>query len=405
MRRLLLLGFFLLNPLTIYTGDTTEITPPSFFLLPAEIIDSYFPQSSMYFIPDDPSYSTIIQRAALYEKRHDFRQASKFYLMAYNKAKGTEKAPYLLFKQSVLLENAQATISGLRDIIELYPSFLLIDAVRYELAIRLYMNEDYDRATEFLQEILEHEESGVMIFSPYVWTFLGIVSSAQGDFDQSIEYIRSSLEVITRVGVFQKEQLSIRNYLELAKAMIELEEFEHLHDLLTRILGTAFLEVHQQEALLLLAKFYELSGMEAHAFWTYSQLSQQFPSSIFSLKAEESADRLSEAGEGTAPDQEIGVFDGSLLTGHYKIGQEEILKPYAEEYFIQLGSFSDEKNAENLARKLIEQGYIVFYVEALVDGKKVFRVRVGAGHTSLEAERLLQELSGLGYQGFIVHER
>jgi len=410
--------FFLVSP--GYTDDVDEEdrTDSSLvFLLPKEIIDSYFPQSGMYFIPEDRSYSSLIQRAQNYEKRNNFRRASKCYFLAYKKVQNTKKAPYIRFKQSTLLDKLDASIAGLKEILEKYPSFPFIDAVRFELAIRLYMKNDYESAVIFLKEIENHEKSESLIFTPYVYTFLGIISSALNNFTQAVEYYYSSLDILTVHGTPRKELLVMRNYLEISRAMIELKEYDHIADLLRRIMGSSSSELFKQEALLLLAQYYKDTGDETMAYSAYLKLIQGFPESIFILKAEDNLEELSVADTEAELLQISGIFDESLLSGTYKIGdeaesvtvsremQEDSPERYTVGYFIQLGSFSEEKNAENLILILREQGFPAFSMKASVDNKTMFRVRVGSLATLQEAEEIMQSLISFGYQGYIVREK
>ncbi|MFH0790849.1 MAG: SPOR domain-containing protein [Candidatus Omnitrophota bacterium] len=72
-------------------------------------------------------------------------------------------------------------------------------------------------------------------------------------------------------------------------------------------------------------------------------------------------------------------------------------------YTVQVGSFTKQKNADRLMRKLLEKGYSA-YIEDTVSGEKedIYRVRVGRYHSLKEAEELRDKLSLQGYPTKII---
>jgi tetratricopeptide (TPR) repeat protein len=67
-------------------------------------------------------------------------------------------------------------------------------------------------------------------------------------------------------------------------------------------------------------------------------------------------------------------------------------------YSVQIGSFSNSLNAQNLTEKLLKSGYPA-YVEqgSNVSGAKIYRVRVGKLQSRQEAENLNKKLAQEGY--------
>jgi outer membrane protein assembly factor BamD (BamD/ComL family) len=63
-------------------------------------------------------------------------------------------------------------------------------------------------------------------------------------------------------------------------------------------------------------------------------------------------------------------------------------------YAVQVGSFSDANNAENIIRELTSKGYDAYMAES---GAKMFRVKVGKFKTLQEAAQTEAKLSGEGY--------
>ena len=334
---------------------------------------------------------------------------------AYKKVANTKKAPYILFKQSILTENLDACISGLKEIINKYPEFPLINAVRYVLTLKLYVKKDYEAAIFYLEEIENQEILGIYIFTPYVYTLLGLVNYDLHNYEQAIAYYNESNKMLSNHGSFQSDLPIVRNYLEISKTLLSLKDdkYSYIEDLLQRIFGTSSSSLYKQEALFILAQYYEDTGDALLAYSVYLQLIQDYPTALLSLEAKKRIDTM-EAPEADGSFQFTGIYDESILDGTFELGkppaeeerfEEEIGEIASHKFFIQVGSFTERKNAENLFRMLGEKGYSAIIIEATIDKKKVYRVRVGSFPTSQEAEKKMGVLLNSGYQGFIVKEK
>ncbi|MDD5166227.1 MAG: SPOR domain-containing protein [Candidatus Omnitrophica bacterium] len=71
-------------------------------------------------------------------------------------------------------------------------------------------------------------------------------------------------------------------------------------------------------------------------------------------------------------------------------------------YTVQIGSFTNPANANNLCNRLINKGYDAYSEEAGTDGKKVYRVRVGRLKSRSEAVEIRNKLSLEGYPTNII---
>lgn len=69
---------------------------------------------------------------------------------------------------------------------------------------------------------------------------------------------------------------------------------------------------------------------------------------------------------------------------------------------VQLGSFSDARNAERLAAKLREQGFPAFLSRLSTDDGALQRVRVGPQKDRESAEQVARRLADLGQRGQVV---
>jgi tetratricopeptide (TPR) repeat protein len=399
-------------------SDEHDIRTGVIFFLPERIIDSYFPWGKMYLIPDDPDFAASIKRAEEFERKNDFRQASRYYFLAYRKAENTPKAPYILFKQSTILEDTDQSIKGLTEILEVYPGFPLIDAVRFELAKNYFIQKKYANASRLLEDIENNEKDTYPIFTPYVYTFLGAISYKVKDYEKAASYYVQANEMLAS-GDPAADRISIlNNYFELSRALTQSNDLENAETLLIRLLGSVQSDILKQEALLQLGFLYKKKGDIDGAYAAFNSIVQGYPGTLFALKAEKSIEEelgVRNKDAGLAPMD--GIFDMAVLGGTYTVGEKEETQDEEEEevpeggqsvlegFAVQLGSFSDEKNADKLVSVLIEKGFEAYSKSASIEGEVVIRVRVGTVSSREDAEELNKALNNIGYQGFIVEEK
>ena len=154
-----------------------------------------------------------------------------------------------------------------------------------------------------------------------------------------------------------------------------------------------------------------------NAYSAYYWLIQSYPGSLFAIKAREGIEELNINEDDFQPVIISGIYDESLLNGTYRLGDKaeqrpgeggeegEAVQAAVEGYAVQLGSFSEEKNAENFIDVLKERGFSAYSITAVIENGTVFRVRVGAVASLKEAEEMKKTLEDMGYQGFIVKEK
>jgi tetratricopeptide (TPR) repeat protein len=386
------------------------------FFLPQEFDRRYFPGGDHYMIPVDTNTEKLVSRAKQYEERGSAERAARYFYLAYKRAQNTPAAPYLLFKYATLLPHVDDSTALLEEITENYPSFPLIDAARYECAKRLYIAGDFEAALAFLSAIEEHELSSVTVFTPYVYTFMGIISIESDDMREAISFFQRSIALLADTGVFQDLNLMVRNHLQIARSYIELEDFSGAENLLLRIFGSAPLSLHRQEALFLLAHASARREDAGRAHALYSQLRGEYPSSVFTLMAADEVQKVEPEPEVGHFTQAVGIFDEAILAGRYfSAGEKTAMKGTdgSEEstsssqragYYIQVGSFSELGNAEKFSASLTAKGFSTLLFETSLEGKIFYRVRVGPIKDRLDADEVMRELSRYGYQGFLIQE-
>lgn len=66
-------------------------------------------------------------------------------------------------------------------------------------------------------------------------------------------------------------------------------------------------------------------------------------------------------------------------------------------YSVQVGAFSEKKNADTLTQKLLQKGYPAFIEESYAQAKTSYRVRVGKANTRQEAIVVEKQLAQEGY--------
>ena len=69
---------------------------------------------------------------------------------------------------------------------------------------------------------------------------------------------------------------------------------------------------------------------------------------------------------------------------------------------VQLGSFSNQENAERLAADLRKQGYAAFLSRLVTDSGALHRVRIGPQKDRESAEAVAAQLAKLGHSGQVV---
>jgi DedD protein len=69
---------------------------------------------------------------------------------------------------------------------------------------------------------------------------------------------------------------------------------------------------------------------------------------------------------------------------------------------VQLGSFSNQANAERLAADLRKEGYAAFLSQLQTDSGKLHRVRVGPQKDRPSAESMAGKLGAKGHNGQVV---
>jgi len=397
-------------------GSASEKNGAVPFLLPAEFQNRYFPDGDLYMIPEEKSIEKLVSQAKQYEERGSAERAARLYFLAFKKVENTPIAPYLLFKYATLLANREESIEVLTQISETHPSFPLVDAARYECAKRLYIAGELEAACVFLSAIEEHELSSATIFTPYVHTFMGIISMASADSREALSFYHRSIAMLAGPGVFQDQDHMVRNYLQIAKAQLEMEAFSEAENLLLRILGSSTSAFHRQEALFLIARAYERRGESGMAHAVYTQLREEYFSSVFTFMAAEEIKKLGSGTEEGRYPPVMGIFDESILMGNYIGGdmKREEEKPSTVDgspffslrsgYYIQVGSFSRRDNAENLSASLAAKGFSAFLLHTVFEGRTFYRVRVGPIQDRNDADLIMRQLRECGYQGFLIRE-
>ena len=73
-------------------------------------------------------------------------------------------------------------------------------------------------------------------------------------------------------------------------------------------------------------------------------------------------------------------------------------------WVVQLGSFSSQQNAQQLADDVSQRGFSAYLTAVDRSGKKLYRVRVGPKPSRPQAEELAGQLNRAGYQGQVTQQ-
>jgi tetratricopeptide (TPR) repeat protein len=402
----LALIFFISSFLTFFLNiaySANEEEP--YFLLPPEIYESYLPSGKSYLIPEDEKTASLLKRARIFEEKHNYRQASKYYLLASRKTKNRAAIPFLLFKYCTLQDDIDASIECLESIVNDYSDFPLIQGVWFEIALRQFGSRRWEAALKSLEEIEKFEGEKNRVFTPYVYTFMGIIKSIKGEYNEALNSYVNSLLLLSSMHDERRVGSIMRNYIEIARCLIELGRYGDAKALLVRIYGTSSLPVLQAETLLLLGEVCEREGEIIPASAAYSRVIEDYPDTLQSLKASGSLGRLGKSKTEYAGYPISGLYDSRLLLGVYGTGVSGTdIVDSKFGYTIQVGSFSLEQNALKLVEELKKRGFPAYSTKANIGGRDVFRVRVGSYRNMREAEPLKKELENLGYKALVLKE-
>jgi len=101
--------------------------------------------------------------------------------------------------------------------------------------------------------------------------------------------------------------------------------------------------------------------------------------------------------EVNAPLTEPNVVNTPKVEPKAEVIKESEISSEKKVYTVQVGAFSTEKNAQNLAKEIRDKGYQTYVVK----GKTLYKVQVGEFKNYQEAQNISQKLKELGYPFFI----
>jgi cell division septation protein DedD len=102
--------------------------------------------------------------------------------------------------------------------------------------------------------------------------------------------------------------------------------------------------------------------------------------------------------EVNAPLTESSVVNTPKVEPEAEVIKESEISSEKKVYTVQVGAFSTEENAQNLAKEIRDKGYQTYVVK----GKTLYKVQVGEFKTSGEAQKISEELKKLGYEIWVI---
>jgi len=97
------------------------------------------------------------------------------------------------------------------------------------------------------------------------------------------------------------------------------------------------------------------------------------------------------------PLTEPSVIKTPTVEPEVKVVKESEIASDKKVYTVQVGAFSKEKNAHNLAKEIRDKGYQTYVVK----GRTLYKVQVGEFKSYEEAQNISQKLKELGYPIFV----
>ncbi|MDL2263381.1 SPOR domain-containing protein [Synergistaceae bacterium OttesenSCG-928-I11] len=116
-----------------------------------------------------------------------------------------------------------------------------------------------------------------------------------------------------------------------------------------------------------------------------------------------SASGASSAAQSSAPSRP-GATTGTSSGSAPQVASRPSVQTGAltSKYGVQIGAFTRQEGANSVVEEVTKQGYVAAVSSAESSGKTYHRVRVAAGDTKEEAERLAAELKQKGYPVLVV---
>jgi len=187
-------------------------------------------------------------------------------------------------------------------------------------------------------------------------------------------------------------------YYILALSYLKDGNYLRAWDIFEIILNEAADSRFKEEAILGLGDVYFLREDFRRSGQYYEKLLKEHPDT--KLKAQ-AYYRLAQVGFRAGDNQQAGAYLQKIkaeFPQNIEVRLNNNLPALAEIYYtVQVGSFSEAKNAERLADKLKERGYPAYSEETASRGKAFYRVRVGKFKTRYEAQTQEEQLAKEGY--------
>ena len=386
--------------------------------LPVDIVDVYFPFGKLYRIPENSKISDFLTKADRYKLSGDFRQAYKYYSYAFQRVKNTPAAPYILFKRAYTVSEERIFIKELKNILSEYPNFPLKTAVSFELSLFLYLNNLYKEANYYVTSIVENNESH---FYPYALTLKGYICLNEKNYEEAIHYFFKSIASMREILSCKEYEMQLmNNYLGLAICYYRNSDFKTSEVILKKIYGTSNIAVVREKALFYLYKIFKESNRKELAILCLKNFKNNYPESLYFLEIKNENNNL-----GKIPGQEIslnneklGKKDESMLYGIDSLDElikinEKTSSQFKQDteysiksgFYVQVGSFKYEKNAETVAEKIREYKYQVNIYKGNSGDEIYYRVRVGPFDTKEDALNVLNKLRKNKFQGYVVRKK
>jgi len=386
--------------------------------LPVDIVDVYFPFGKLYWIPENSKISDYLSKADRYKLSGNFRQSYRYYSYAFQRVKNTPAAPYILFKRAYTVSEERIFIKELKNILSKYPDFPLKTAVNFELSLFLYLNNLYKDANYYITPIVENNESP---FYPYALTLKGYICLNEKNYEEAVHYFFKSISGMKEMlsGKEYERQL-MNNYLGIAICYYRNSDFKTSEVILKKIYGTSSIAVIRERALFYLYKIYKESDRRELAMLCLKNFNNNYPESLYFLKIKNENNNLDNIPEQeiSLNDEKLGKRDEMMLYGIdsldelIKINEKTVSQSKKDTeysiksgFYVQVGSFKSEKNAERVAEKIREYKYPVNIFKGNGGDGIYYRVRVGPFEAKEDALNVLNELRKNKFQGYVVRKK
>lgn len=356
------------------------------------------------------NFSDCYKNAVLKEKSHQINEAILLYHKAAKLSPAQSATERIKLKIARITPDFEQKINLYNDFITIYPKSKLLYLVYYEKAFLYYLKEKYEEALKTYQALMD-----ISFGTPYFTKAALLVSGIYLDQNKPDFVIENIYRILEDVADYEE---TAECYYFLGKAFLLKEKPQDAKDFFLICAGTFHTAYRARASLLELLKIAVKENNLKEGKKYFSLLAEKFPESLEYNEAQQltkweknsKEKQNSESGLINLPFGEEKKTSILLKIQEELKNSNEIQNSFSgEKYFVapglylQLGSYSEEANAQKYKEKLQERE-----IEPLLISRQMgssgylYKVIAGPFLNKIEANQKLIDLKDKGIDAFFM---